>query len=71
MPLILRRSAGQQLLVVPNRPHTAGEITAIDIKYVDHLNQVAFSFDIGAGYSICLGEKYQQRHGHDLTEASQ
>ena len=68
MSLILRRSAGQQLLVVPDRPHTADEVTAIDIKYVDHLDQVTFAFEIGVGYSICLGEKYQQRHGHDLTE---
>ena len=68
MPLILRRSAGHQLLVVPDRPHTVDEITAINIHNIDSLGQIEMGFEIAPGYAICLAEKYQQRHGHDLTE---
>ena len=66
--LYLRRFCVEALLVVPNRPHTADEITKIVVRDIGPRKDIGFGFEIAPGYSICLDEKYQQRHGHDLTE---
>ena len=69
MALFLRRFLGQQLLVVPNRPHTSDEVTSITVKDAGPHGDLGFAFDIAPGYSICLGELYNKRHGDDLIES--
>jgi len=68
MSLLLRRSRGQALLVVPDRPHTADEITTIRVRDINPDKSIGFVFDISDGYSIALEEKYTDRHGHHLVD---
>lgn len=68
MSLHLRRAIGQELLIVPKRPHSADEITEIRVTDLGPRGDIGFAFNLGEEYGACLKELYWQRHGDQLIE---